>query len=450
MLRGVMLFLIACILFAWCVVTSPAQGTAHVPEAALRYKLSTLPSYSAELFFTPDGKRVVLLSHFATKQAAVIPIAKAKKLAKALAGLPEVNARLEPLIAVHDVASGNELFPPLTLATLEVQPATVMSAMTAVAVAPNSKVFLTASPKSVKFWDIETGKPVGAKLEMGNVTVTAEFSRDGKKVLTGSNVANSILDVPGFLPKGAARVEIALWDVATGKKLGEPASKAPAGKGKAQGSLIGKAFWAPDEKTFVTASPMPAKGVQFWDSANMQGVGDPLPVKADTLQFSPDGACVFVGVHGASGMPCELSLWDAATRKQIGKSLSAGMREDLSSNQFRSFAVLPDAKRVMICDGAQAQLWDLSVDPPVKKRSLEHALPVYWLAVSRDGKKSATASGTFGRPGEVRVWDLATGTALLRIPHDGLIKAMEFSPDGNSLATVNDRDARMWNIEGKK
>jgi WD40 repeat protein len=78
---------------------------------------------------------------------------------------------------------------------------------------------------------------------------------------------------------------------------------------------------------------------------------------------------------------------------------------------------------------------------------LEHPGLVYWVTISRDGKRAATAAAG---PDEILIWDLETGKALLRLPHEGRVKALEFSPDGRLVATVSERDVQIWGIEVKK
>ena len=67
-----------------------------------------------------------------------------------------------------------------------------------------------------------------------------------------------------------------------------------------------------------------------------------------------------------------------------------------------------------------------------------HSAPVYCVAFSPDGKRLASASGNFGQPGEVKVWDVATGSELFCLTgHKDLVSCVTFSPDGRRLASAN-------------
>ncbi len=60
----------------------------------------------------------------------------------------------------------------------------------------------------------------------------------------------------------------------------------------------------------------------------------------------------------------------------------------------------------------------------------------WWsVTVSPDGKYIANAQSTPGKPGEVKIWDPATGTIVYTIQEPQGLRALAFSPDGKSLAT---------------
>jgi WD40 repeat protein len=69
------------------------------------------------------------------------------------------------------------------------------------------------------------------------------------------------------------------------------------------------------------------------------------------------------------------------------------------------------------------------------------------LALSPDGKRLASGSGKFrGKPGEVKVWDAATGQQTLSLGwHTELVRSVAFTPDGKRLASgSNDGTVKVW------
>ena len=71
-----------------------------------------------------------------------------------------------------------------------------------------------------------------------------------------------------------------------------------------------------------------------------------------------------------------------------------------------------------------------------------HALSVFWVAFSPDGRRFATAS----MDKTVKVWDLQTGEELLTLKgHTDFVTSVAFSPDGHRLISASmDRTVRIW------
>ncbi|HEX4865623.1 MAG TPA: hypothetical protein VFV02_16255, partial [Acidimicrobiales bacterium] len=117
---------------------------------------------------------------------------------------------------------------------------------------------------------------------------------------------------------------------------------------------------------------------------------------------SPDGRII-----ASASDDGELRLWDAASRRAIGKPL-AGHKDQVTSVAFS-----PDGKMIASAGADQAvRLWDIASLEPARKVLTGHKGRVRGVAFSPDGKTVASA----GADKTVQLWDIAsptpTGTVL--------------------------------------
>jgi eukaryotic-like serine/threonine-protein kinase len=235
----------------------------------------------------------------------------------------------------------------------------------------------------------------------------AVFSPDGKSILTGGddNVAR-------------------FWDADSGQHVGRPIRHEAA---------IASVAFSPDGKLALTGCS--DKTARLWDAASGQPVGPPLVHDGDVraVAFSPDGRAILTGSNDRKAR-----LWDAATLAPIGRPF-------VHQAVIRAVAFSPDGKTFLTASNdGEARLWNRTTGQPVGKPLL-HQGSVEGVSFSADGKVVLIGTGI----GDLaaRLWDVATGQPIgspLR-GHRGKVRAVAYSPDGNTLLTgSDDKTARLW------
>ncbi|MBA3872105.1 MAG: WD40 repeat domain-containing protein, partial [Anaerolineae bacterium] len=323
---------------------------------------------------------------------------------------------------------------------------------------PNGRTALSCGQdKTLILWDAQTGSLIRRFTGHTNVVESANFSPNGHMILSGSDDKTLIL-----------------WDAETG-------------------SLI-RQFKSPNEVYSVTFS---RDGQQAFIGLR-DGSGYLLDLTTgETLQhfightrtlfsavFTPDGKHILTG-----GVDKWVGYWDVGTGQLIRRfeghsatvtqvvltadgryvlSASADMTErlwDLESGQLiRRFEghkgfvffvkISPDGRTgISTSDDGTAVLWDIETGQKLQRLTLPSGNGTTDAAYLLDGKKALIATGdpsyTIFVPGDIILWDLATGEEIHRFKgHQAQVAALSISPDGlNFLSGAIDGTMFLWNIE---
>jgi WD40 repeat protein len=203
----------------------------------------------------------------------------------------------------------------------------------------------------------------------------------------------------------------------------------------ASGRRAAALAFAPDGALFATGD---VDGrVRFWDGATgglVREVKEPSAVHA--LEFRPSDGMLAIACGDGS-----VTILDPAT----GAALS---RRPCGERAVECLAFGPGA------DGGPILVtgsWDYAVrlrdgDGRVERAALTgHSEVVFSAAFGPDGRTLATGSGSryFDVPGEVRLWDAATGR--LHAEFKGRSGPVAFAPDGRFLVTCDPAGPiRLW------
>jgi WD40 repeat protein/serine/threonine protein kinase len=299
----------------------------------------------------------------------------------------------------------------------------------AVTFSPDGRTVATASKDgNARLWDAATGQLRGRPLRHEHPVWAVAFSPDGHTLLTGCGPQSK-----DNLPPGPGQVR--LWDVATGKPLGEPLS---------QPRPVRFVAFGPDGRTFLSACHAQAR---LWTTAERRPVGEAMRHGEGLIlvaALSPDGRTVLTGGTDRAGR-----LWDAATGRPRGEPLR-------HQNHVTAVAFSPDSRTALTASlDLTAQQWDAATGEPIGQRML-HAGPVIAATFSRDGQVIATGGWVAAldrksqtlQPvgGEARLWQACTSQPLgPPLPHPKPVWDVAFSPNDRLLLTgCEDTKARFW------
>jgi WD40 repeat protein len=277
-----------------------------------------------------------------------------------------------------------------------------------VAFSPDGSVLATASAdKTVKLWDVKTGKNTATLKGHDDFVCAVAFSKDGKQLATGSF-------------DRTAR----LWDL---ERRTDPLTLR-----WHKGVVMSVAF-SPDDKWLATGSIDGT--VVFWNMAGEHsGQLDRHKSWVNAVAFSPDGKTL-----ASASSDATLRLW--SIDKQTDRVLSP------SAAEIRSVAFSPDGK--LVAAGTRyglVKVWDAAKGDEVA--SLKgHAADVYAVAFSPDGKTLASGDGDWNKPGDIKLWDTTTWKERGALKHTGEVMSLAFHPRKPILAAgAWDKTAKVWDL----
>jgi WD40 repeat protein len=285
---------------------------------------------------------------------------------------------------------------------------------------PNGRFLASAGlGVGVQLWDITTGRQMGEEGHIGDARCVA-FSRDGEKLAAASG---------GI---------IVLWDV-TGDGLRN--KRFIMGPERITTSVA----FSPDGKKLVSAGP--GEGIAFWDVEMESQIGSSLVghgSKVDSVAYSSDGSYI-----ASSSGNDSVTLWDASTGRVLRRLAPPNPEpgDTMSFTTSHNVTFSPDSRIVAagFSDGT-IHLWSTSNGLPIGDPLIGHTDRVYSVAFSPDGK--ALVSG--GNDNTLIVWDLET-KGMLYPPlagHKAAILGVNFSPTGGYVATASmDTDVILWEID---
>jgi WD40 repeat protein len=288
---------------------------------------------------------------------------------------------------------------------------------------------------TVRLWDVSTGRPVGEPLtghsnKVASVAMCVSPS-DGQMIVASGSEDNTVR----------------VWGVTVGtlRPLGEPL------KGHTGPVTSVSVCASPSGCRVLVASGSSDTTVQVWDAVSgtlvAKFLGHRLKVTSVSMYVSPADGRVLVASGSVDGTVC---VWEAQTGRFAGEPLT-GHSGAVSSV---AMCVSPDG-RVLVVSGSvdkTVRVWDAGTGWPVGEPLMGHSAEVSSVAmcVPPDGRV-LVASGSWDST--VRVWDAVSGRPVEEplTGHNGFVNSVWIAtlPASNRLLIASggaDKTVRVWAV----
>jgi WD40 repeat protein len=260
------------------------------------------------------------------------------------------------------------------------------------------------------------------------------FSPDGEVVLPGEKLLGFSRDGRRLFTKSFR--EITEWEVVGPEGC---LHYLPHGQGRSTGPW--EIAFAPDGRLLASASQ---DGVHLWDAAAARRVGRVPSGDGFSLAFHPrEGHLFTTGNGGVMQWP----IVPGNDRQALRVGPGTVVRATTAGSKSLRINVAGAGESVLLGAG------DGGVDlvplaEPGRARRLGTHDGLFGVALSPDGRWAVTAGRQgYDRPDDaVRIWDVARGTLVHRLPHEGEYPGVAVSPDGRRLVTGVRSEFFFWKV----
>jgi WD40 repeat protein len=289
----------------------------------------------------------------------------------------------------------------------------------------------TSHDDTTRLWCIAPGgRGLGARIA-ASATDTGplwNFSPGGELVLPGEKLLGFSRDGRRLVTRSFQ--EITEWELADPEDCLHYLHYVSHGPGRGTGPW--EVAFSPDGLLLASAS---RDGVLLWDPAAARRVGPVLPSgDGYALAFDPKGRSLFTTGNGG------VMAWPIVPGRDAPVfHVGPGTVRHPTTADSRSLRIDTARSGESLLLGTGNGGVDLvSLAEPGRARRLGTHDGLFEVALSPDGRWAVTAGrqGDADRPEDaIRIWDVADGTLVRRLSHEGEYPGAAFSPDGRWLVT---------------
>jgi WD40 repeat protein len=283
-----------------------------------------------------------------------------------------------------------------------------------VAFSPDGKTIATASAdKTVKLWDVATGKELATLEAHEDIVSSVAFSKDGAQLATGSF-------------DGTAKV----WNTADRKLVHTFRGH--------RGAVLTVAF-NPNGRALAAGGIDGTVRVWELDGKNPEGgrVQRAHQLWVNAIAYRPDG-------EGLASVSSDNEIW---FNPRVGKLVV--VRPKLA--EVRSLSITPDGK--LLATGTRygiTKVWDAKGDEVASIKG-KHTGDIWAVAFSHDGKLLAVPDGDWNKPSDIVLYDTTTWKERGRVKHTNEVLCVAFHPTKLILAAgAWDKTVRVWDLRELK
>ncbi len=311
---------------------------------------------------------------------------------------------------------------------------------------------------TVRLWDIETGRQIGAFDTGGEIVSTVAFSPDGQWAVTACTDEFPVGGDGRRTVDQDPATSVRLWNVPEQREIPAPGG-GPFLAHRGVRNWAWSAVFSGDGRYIVTAGGDKAS---LWNLATGKQEMDFSPHQpVASAHFSPDGRRVITGSWDTTAR-----IWNAATGKMEQK-LQGGHTQFVNSAVFHP---TDPTLALTASDDGTARLWKLEGDQPSGKWRVVKVFgsdaddvadddtdDVNSAVFSPNGERVLTASNDK----TARIWDAQTGKELpfsplreidekveTKFTHQQAVLCAVYSADGKLIVTGSeDTTARLWHAD---